>query len=204
MFRLREITGQESALEAFVAHYAGAGGFPLDITYARRCRAFAFMNARGTMAGGFLINLAPPFRSLNDMPEDARQNILANLDLAETFEAMCFWFSREMRGTFKMMAIWIELLTFLKRFPRRDMLGCTVSKSLLRQYSVVPFDILYQGAIAQPHRTLDKYVFLCRGKHGFAQGIVREAWRRLKKLALQRWTNHSINPALHAATHSTR
>lgn len=184
MNRLREITGQETLLEAFVAHYARAGGFPLDITYARRCRAFAFMNAQGHMAGGFLINLAPPFRSLNDMPDDERSRILATLDLKETFEAMCFWFAREMRGSFKMMAIWAELLLFLKRFPRRDMLGCTVSKSLLRQYSVVPFDILYQGKIPMPHRTLDKFVFLCRGKSGFFRGVIRETWRRAKKILL--------------------
>ncbi len=184
MNRLREITGQENLLEAFVAHYARAGGFPLDITYARRCRAFAFMNAQGHMAGGFLINLAPPFRSLNDMPDDERSRILATLDLNDTFEAMCFWFAREMRGSFKMMAIWAELLFFLKRFPRRDMLGCTVSKSLLRQYSVVPFDILYQGKITMPHRALDKFVFLCRGKNGFFQGVLLEAWRRAKKILI--------------------
>lgn len=185
MIRLREITGLENLLEAFVAHYARAGGFPLDITYARRCRAFAFMNSRREMVGGFLINLAPPFRSLNDMPANERERILGTLDLNGTFEAMCFWFSRSMRGSFKMMAVWAELLLFLKRFPRRDMLGCTVSKSLLRQYSVVPFDILYTGKIEMPHRSLDKFVFLCRGKQGFFQGVVREAWRRAKKLVAE-------------------
>jgi hypothetical protein len=182
MIRLCEITGQENLLEAFVAHYEGAGGFPLDITYTRRCRAFAFMNAKGIMVGGFLINIAAPFRSLNDMPENERARILSLLDLDETFEAMCFWFSRSMRGTLEMMVVWAQLLLFLKRFPRRDMLGCTVSKSLLRQYSVVPFEVLYVGQIQMPNRILDKYVFLCHGKKGFAQGVVREAWRRVKKL----------------------
>lgn len=199
MIRLREITGQENLLEAFVAHYALAGGFPLDITYTRRCRVYAFMDGRGTMVGGFLINIAAPFRSLNDMPQEERARIMATLDLDETFEAMCFWFSRSMRGTFKMMTIWAQLLLFLKRFPRRDMLGCTVSKSLLRQYSVVPFEVLYVGQIQLPHRTLDKYVFLCHGKKGFAQGVVREAWRRAKKLFIGGQTAPST-PALVASS----
>lgn len=184
MIRLREITGQENLLKTFVAHYNNVGGFPLEITYTRRCRVFAFMNQQGKMAGGFLINMAPPFRSLNDMPEEERNRVLASLDLDETFEAMCFWIAREKRGTLAMMLIWAELLYFLKKFPRRDMLGCTVSKSLLRQYSVVPFDILYQGTIQMPHRVLDKFVFLCRGKSGFFQGVVRETWRRIKKVAI--------------------
>jgi hypothetical protein len=94
-----------------------------------------------------------------------------------------------------MMAIWAKLLAFLQRFPRRDLLGCTVSKSLLRQYSVVPISILYEGQIALPHRTLDKYVFLSRGKKGFAQGIVREAWRRAKKIAIQLWNAQPTNSA---------
>jgi len=184
MIRLREITGQENLLEAFVDHYAQAGGFPLYIEYARRCRAFAFMNAAGKMLGGFLINEAPPFRSLNDMPEDERNRILAMLDLDETFEGMCFWFSRDVRGTFKMMRIWAELLMFLKRFPRQHLLGCTVSKSLLRQYSVVPISILYEGKIVMPNRLMDKYVFLSKGKKGFVQGILREGWRRAKKIII--------------------
>lgn len=198
MIQLREITGQDNLLAAFVAHYSQAGGFPLHIEYARRCRAYAFMDGRGTMFGGFLINIAPPFRSLNDMPEEEAARILANLDLDETFEAMCFWFSRSMRGTFKMMVIWAQLLYFLKQFPRRDMLGCTVSKSLLRQYSVVPFEVLYVGQIQLPHRSLDKYVFLCHGKKGFAQGVVREAWRRAKKLFIGTSTT-SPTPALVAS-----
>jgi hypothetical protein len=119
MIRLHEITGKEDLLEAFVAHYARAGGFPLDIDYVRRCRTFAFMNGATAMAGGFLINVAPPFRSLNDMPENERDRILALLDLDETFEAMCFWFARDMRGTFKMMSIWAELLLFLQRSSPR-------------------------------------------------------------------------------------
>ncbi|HRI63406.1 MAG TPA: hypothetical protein PK156_04190 [Polyangium sp.] len=187
MIRLREITGQENRLEAFVAHYANAGGFPLDITYARRCRAFAFTNEKGQIFGGFLINVAPPYRSLNDMPAEESARIMAELDIDETFEAMCFWFSREMRGTFKMMRVWAELLYFLKKFPRRDMLGCTVWKSLLKQYSVVPFDILYEGKIQTSTKILDKYVFLCRGKKGFAQGVLREAFRRLEKLFVHSW-----------------
>lgn len=192
MITLREITGKENLLAAFVAQYAQAGGFPLDINYTRRCRAFAFMNGSGAMIGGFLINIAPPFRSLNDMPEDERNRILMMLDLDETFEAMCFWFSRDMRGTFKMMRIWADLLLFLKRFPRRDMLGSTVSKSLLRQYSVVPFSIVYEGKIQLPHRILDKYVFLCHGKKGFAQGVLREAFRRATKFFLNGWKAPAI------------
>lgn len=199
MIRLCEITGQENHLEAFVAHYAGAGGFPLDIAYTRRCRVFAFTDGGGTMVGGFLINIAAPFRSLQDMPEAEGARIMAQLDLDETFEAMCFWFSRSMRGTFGMMVIWAQLLHFLKRFPRRDMLGCTVSKSLLRQYSVVPFEVLYVGQIQMPHRTLDKYVFLCHGKKGFARGVVREAWRRAKKLFIGTSTA-SPTPALAATS----
>jgi hypothetical protein len=151
------------------------------------------MNSAEKLVGGFLINLVAPFRSLNDMPDAERNRILATLDLNETFEAMCFWFAREMRGTFKMMAIWAELLFFLQRFPRRDLLGCTVSKSLLRQYSVVPISILYEGQITLPHRVFDKYVFLSRGKKGFVQGIVREAWRRAKKIANGLWNAHPTN-----------
>ena len=196
MIRLREITGQENQLEAFVTHYASAGGFPLDITYTRRCRAFAFTNEKGQMFGGFLINVVAPFRSLNDMPDEDRERILAELDMNETFEAMCFWFAREMRGTFKMMLIWAELLYFLKRFPRRDMLGCTVWKSLLKQYSVVPFDVLYEGKIRTSTRILDKYVFLCRGKKGFAQGVVREGLRRAKKLFVHSWIPQSAKRTL--------
>lgn len=195
MIQLREITGNEDLLAAFVGHYAKAGGFPLDIDYARRCRAFAFMSKMGELVGGFLINIAPPFRSLNDMPENERVRILELLDLNETFEPMCFWFSRRMRGSFKMMAIWAELLLFLKRFPRRDMLACTVSKSLLRQYSVVPFSVLYRGKIQLPHREVDKFVFLCQGKKGFAQGVLREAWRRVKKQFIATWLPKSTKPA---------
>ena len=154
------------------------------------------MNGAGKMAGGFLINIAPPFRSLNDMPESERDRVVALLDLDETFEAMCFWFSREIRGTFKMMSVWAELLLFLRRFPRRDLLGCTVSKSLLRQYSVVPISILYEGQIVMPHRVLDKYVFLSRGKNGFARGVILEAWRRAKKLIIGSLIGQWRNPAL--------
>jgi hypothetical protein len=196
MIRLREITGQENQLGAFVAHYASAGGFPLDITYARRCRAFAFTSKKGKMFGGFLINIAPPFRSLNDMPAEECARILGELDLNETFEAMCFWFAREMRGSMKMMIIWAELLYFLKKFPRQDMLGCTVWKSLLKQYSVVPFDVLYEGKIQTSTRILDKYVFLCRGKKGFAQGVVREGLRRVKKRFVDLWNPQSAKRTL--------
>ena len=203
MIRLHEITGKENLLDAFVAHYAQAGGFPLDKAYARRCRAFAFMNTAGKLLGGFLINEAAPFRSLNDMPEEERNRILAMLDLDQTFEAMCFWFAREVRGTFKMMRIWAELLVFLKRFPRQHLLGCTVSKSLLRQYSAVPITILYEGQISTPNRVLDKYVFLSKGKKGFVQGIVREAWRRAKKIIIGLWTAQSPKPALAAPTQRT-
>jgi len=66
----------------------------------------------------------------------------------------------------------------------------------LRQYSVVPISILYEGQIAMPRGMLDKYVFLSRGKKGFASGIVREAWRRAKKLVIAMWTPKSSKPAL--------
>lgn len=195
MIQLREITGKENLLEAFVAHYAQAGGFPLDISYVRQCRTFAFMAGSQKMVGGFLINVTLPFRSLNDMPEEERNRVLRMLDLNETFEAMCFWFSHEIRGTFKMMRIWAELLVFLKRFPRRDLLGCTVWKSLFEQYSAVPISLLYQGQIHTPKRVLDKYVFLAQGKKGFGRGLVLEAWRRAKKLLSNALTPQSAKSA---------
>src|SRR4029079_14637145 len=106
----------------------------------------------------------------------------------------------EVRGTFKMMRVWAELLMFLKRLPRRDILACTVSKSLLHQFSAVPITILYQGQILTPNRVLDKYVFLSKGKNGFAKGIVREAWRRAKKIVIVLRTSQSPKPALVAST----
>ena len=71
MARLRDITGNLELLERFVASYEGAGGFPLDMGYARRCRAYAFMgrdphrnpHRNPQMIGGFLINDALPFRA---------------------------------------------------------------------------------------------------------------------------------------------
>lgn len=201
MIRLREITGKENLLESFVAQYAQAGGFPLDMSYVRYCRAFAFMDGSEKMFGGFLVNVALPFRSLNDMPEEDRNRIIAMLDLDDTFEAMCFWFSREIRGTFKMMRIWVELLIFLKRFPRRDLIGCTVWKSLLKQYSAVPITVLYQGKIQMPGGTLDKFVFLSKGKKGFVRGVVLEAWRRAKKLLTKKLTSQSAKSALSGPMH---
>lgn len=182
MIQLKEISGEEHLLENFVERYAESGGFPLSIDYTRRCRAFAFVDPSGRMLGGFLVNLAPPYRSLNDMPEDARAQIMEQLDIDETFEAMCFWFSREMRGSMKMMWIWAQVLFFIRRFPRRDLLGCTVSRSLFEQYSAVPITLLYEGKIQMPHRTLDKFVFLSRGKSGFVRGFMLETWHRTRRL----------------------
>jgi hypothetical protein len=183
MIRLREITGEENLLQAYVASYARAGGFPLDIGYVRRCRVYAFVDGAGAMAGGFLINTTAPYRSLNDMPEEARQRILALLDLDETFEVMCFWIVPELRGGLPMMRFWAELLYVVWRLPKRDIIGCTVSRSLMKQYSRVPAaELVYEGKIETPTRTLDKYVFLCRGKKGFVRGFASETMHRAREL----------------------
>lgn len=182
MIRLLEITGDEERVAAFVTGYNGAGGFPLDIAYARRCRAYAFMHG-ADMIGGFLLNPDPPFRALNDMPDEDRQRILASLDLDQTFEGMCLWMVPTVRGSFRMMRVWATVLYVVWRFPRRDFLTCAVVRSLEQQYLVVDADVIYEGTIETPDRVFDKYVILVPGKRGFVRGLVREAVRRVRKRA---------------------
>jgi hypothetical protein len=183
MIRLREITGQENQLQAFVDHYNTLVGLPIEMAFARRSRVFAFMDNKGKMFGGFIINVAPPFRCLAGIPQEDHDRLFALLNLDETFEVVGFWFAKENRGSLASMRMWAQSLYFFKKFPRRDLLGSTISKSLLRQYSIVPFDILHQGPVQTRTRTLEKCIFVCRGKGGFVQGLVRETWRRFAKLA---------------------
>jgi hypothetical protein len=178
--RLQEITGDEGQVAAFVAGYNGAGGFPLDGAYARRCRAYAFMDG-ADMNGGFLLNPQPPFRALNDMPDEDRRRILARLDLDQTFEGMCLWMRPAVRGGFRMMRVWATVLYVVWRFPRRDFLTCAVVRSLKKQYLVVHADVIYEGTIETPDRVFDKYVLLVRGKRGFLRGLALETLRRLRR-----------------------
>lgn len=180
MMRLQEITGDEGRVAAFVAGYNRAGGFPLDDAYARRCRAYAFMDG-ADMVGGFLLNPQPPFRALNDMPDEDRQRILASLDLAQTFEGMCLWMIPEVRGSFRMMRVWTTVLYVVWRFPRRDFLTSAVVRSLKKQYLVVHADVIYEGTIETPDRVFEKYVLLVRGKRGFLRGLALETARRVRR-----------------------
>lgn len=181
MIRLREITGDERLLRRFVEQYPFQGGFPLAIEYARRCRAYAFMDG-DAMHGGFLLNGTAPFRSLENMPEDDRRRVMAGLDLDQTFEPMCFWMSRAVRGGLRMMWFWAMVLFVVWRFPKRDLLACTVSRALRDLYSTVPaMRLVYEGTIPMPERVLPKYVFVVPGKRGFLRGLAIESARRLAR-----------------------
>lgn len=179
MIRLREITGDERLLGQFVDQYPGHSGFPLSMAYARRCRAYAFMDG-DAMVGGFFLNSTAPFRSLENMPDEDRRRVMATLDLDQTFEPMCFWMARSVRGGLRMMWFWAIVLYVIRRFPKRDLLACTVSRSLRDLYATVPtMRLLYEGRIDMPDRALPKYVFVVRGKRGLLRGLVMETARRV-------------------------
>lgn len=180
MIHALEITGDDQRLEEFSTRWVEQGGQPIDPAYLARCRAFLWIDAAGRVLGGYLLNAAAPFRSLEGPSDEARRAILARLDLDQTFECACLWMLPELRGRLGSMRCWAKVILHLLRFPRRDVLVSTFFEGLCRNYLSTDAELLSGGLVESHGRTMRKFILVLRGKQGLVRAFAGELLRRVQ------------------------
>ncbi|MCC6806926.1 MAG: hypothetical protein IT381_05855 [Deltaproteobacteria bacterium] len=146
MMRLRRVTDR-AGLAAYARLTEARLGVRYTDEYLSRSRVYALFDEGGTMRGGTLYCMRPPFRAIEGIPEPHRAKASASLPRG-TFEATGLWLDRSVRAPMVCAYFWlgIWLVTFLA--GRHGVFTYSARVRVLREiYRFALQRTLYEGEV---------------------------------------------------------
>jgi hypothetical protein len=173
--RVRRAHGRE--LDAFGDGYASASGYRVEREYLARSQVFVAVRAK-RVVGGFVLNVAPPFRTMLRLPEPARRSLASEFPSDDTVELACVWLAPQSRGPLASAALWARLVWHASRRGRRHVVFGTEVDRLRRRYELTGARLLYEGEVRVDGRS----------RHGWVYSIPVERWpSTLLRVVLWGW-----------------
>jgi hypothetical protein len=168
---------QAAELDAFADGYASASGYRVGREYLARGQVFVAVRAR-RVVGGFVLNVAPPFRTMLRLPEPARRRLASEFPANDTVELTCVWLAPQARGPVASATLWGKLVWHASRRGRRRVVFGTEVDRLRRLYELTGPQLLYEGEVQVDGRP----------RHGWVYSIAAERWpSTLLRVLLWRW-----------------
>jgi hypothetical protein len=152
-------------LDAFATGYSGVSGYRVDPCYLARGRVFVAVRA-DRLVGGFVLNVAPPFRTRTRMPESAQRRLAREFPPDRTVELACVWLANEARGGLSSTSLWASLVWHASRQGRPRVVFGTEVDRLRRLYERTGARLLYEGDVCVDGRR----------RHGWVYSVSRGRW----------------------------
>lgn len=173
--RVRRARARE--LDAFADGYASASGYRVEREYLTRGQVFVALRAE-RVVGGFVLNVAPPFRTMLRLPEPARRRLAPEFPADDTVELTCVWLAPQARGSIASAALWGKLVWHASRRGRRHVVFGTEVVRLRQLYERTGPRLLYEGEVRVDGQA----------RHGWVYSIPVERWpSTLFRVVLWRW-----------------
>lgn len=126
--------------------YAAASGYEVPLEYLSSQQVFGCVRD-DRLVGGFVLGTQTPFRTLNRIPEPARSEVAAQLDLDDTLELACLWLAPELRKGRHSVRFWLLFARAVTAQPRRAVVMGTEAAGLRRLYEGGGPTLLYDGPV---------------------------------------------------------
>lgn len=152
-------------LDGFAAGYLAASGYRVDPGFLQRARVFVGVRD-GRVVGGFVLNFAPPFRTLIRMPERDQRRLAHEFPPDRTVELACVWLAKEARGRLCSALLWSSLVWHASRQRRQHVVFGTEVDRLRRYYERTGPRLLYEGEVRVDGRV----------RQGWIYSILRRRW----------------------------
>jgi short-subunit dehydrogenase len=174
--RLLRQLNTEDDIAAYADAYEKASGYRVPLEYLRRSLVFGFLRKQ-RLVGGVVMSGAPPFRTLQRIPEPQRTAVAAAIDPDDTNELVCVWLDRSLRGGIVSAIFWLGLFIETGRHGARFVLFGTESRGLYEMYLLGRPRVLYSGRV-----TVDGIE-----RHGWIfHSPVSHRWSALRRIALHK------------------
>jgi hypothetical protein len=174
--RVREV-GTASELKAFAAGYEAVSGYRVAQDYLARAHVFVII-CKGRMAGGFVLNDEPPFRTQARLPETDQRRLKWAFPPGDTVEMTCVWLEPRLRGTLAATALWANFVWRAGRLGPNVVFGTEVDKLRLLYEQTRP-QLVYDGTVCVDGQL----------KHGwvYRKAVTRFPVATLIRLNIGRW-----------------
>jgi hypothetical protein len=171
--------GRTSAeVTAFADGYETVSGYRVGVDYLSQGRVFVAVRA-DRVVGGFVVNVDPPFRTVQRLPDPLRERVMADCSSVGTVELACVWLAPQARGNVASMMVWGHLLWAASRAGRAQVLFGTEVDSLRRLYERFQPRLVYGGLVRVDGQEREGWVYT----------IPVGRWRvALLRTAAWRWT----------------
>jgi hypothetical protein len=152
-------------LDAFATGYCRVSGYRVDLPYLSRARVFVAVRD-DRLVGGFVLNVAPPFRTRTRMPESEQRRLAPEFPPERTVELACVWLAKEARGGLSSASLWACLVWHASRQGRPRVVFGTEVDRLSRLYERTGARLLYEGKVCVDGQS----------RHGWIYSISRGRW----------------------------
>lgn len=162
--RVLEHLTEPGQLRDYVDRYERAAGHRVPTGYLRRSTVFGFRH-RGRLVGGGVMATGRPFRTLERIPQPARDVVAARVDPDDTLEITCVWLDPAVRRGALSALFWYGLFLETGRLGVRTVLFGTSSPGLHRLYLCGRPTVLYEGPVVVGGVDRRGWVFLSPVNH---------------------------------------
>ena len=149
----------EASLRAYAAAYEEASGYRVPDSHLRSSTVLGLM-VDGRLTGGGVLSSAEPLRTLQRLPEPARERIGRRLASRRVVEVTCVWLAAGARRRALSGLFWCVLLRRIHLTGADDVLFGTEQPGLHRLYLQTRAELLYQGPVTVDGRAAFGWIFL--------------------------------------------
>ena len=144
-------------LRAFGAGYAAVSGYRVAEDYLEHADVFVVVR-EGRVAGGFVLNTNPPFRTQARLPEIDQARLAWAFSPDHTVEMTCVWLEPTARGPLGSSALWTTLVWRTGRLGANIVFGTEID-SLRRLYERTKPRLIYEGPVCVDGRQRHGWVY---------------------------------------------
>ena len=124
-----------------------------------------------------MVNVEPPFRTVQRLPDPVRERVMAECSFVDTVELTCVWLAPQARGNIASMTLWGNLLWAASRAGRPQVLFGTEVDSLRRLYERFQPDLVYGGPVRVDGQEREGWVYTIPVNRWRVALLRTAAWR---------------------------